>query len=72
MVFIESQTDVVGDVTRQYETVLTLKEDWQGIFDRYSIIWAIVPPDWPLTAELKTRGWNTVYQDQTAIILVTP
>lgn len=68
-VFIESQTDVTGDVTRKYETVVMLQEGWQGVFEQYGITWAILPPDWTLTAELKTQGWEPVYQDQTAIIL---
>jgi hypothetical protein len=69
-VFIESQTDVTGEVTRQYETVITLQEGWQDLFRQYNITWAILPPDWPLTSELKAQGWQTAYQDQTAVILV--
>lgn len=69
-VFIESQTDVRGEVTRKYETVLLLQEGWQDIFKEYDITWAILPPDWPLTGELQKQGWRSVYQDRTAIILV--
>ena len=69
-VFIESQMDVTGDATRQYETILTLQEGWQDIFDQYKITWAIIPVNWPLTYELMAQGWETAYQDQTTVILV--
>jgi hypothetical protein len=67
--FIESHTDVTGEATQQYELVITLQDGWQDLFERYNITWAIIPPSWPLTAELTARGWKTVYQDQTTIIL---
>ena len=68
-VFIESQTDVTGEATRQYEAVITLQEGWQDIFNQYEITWVIIPPEWALTKELETQGWKMLYQDQTAAIL---
>ena len=68
-VFIESQTDVRGEVTRKYETVITLRDGWHELFKQYDITWAILPPDWPLAKELSKQGWETAYQDQTAVIL---
>lgn len=69
-VFIESQTDVTGEVTQKYEQVVTLQAGWQDILERYDVNWAILPPEWPLARELKAQGWETVYQDQTAVIVV--
>ncbi len=69
-VFIESQTDTSGEVTEKYETVITQGNGWQNIFSEYNITWVLVPPGWDLTLELKTQGWETAYQDRTAIILV--
>jgi hypothetical protein len=68
--FIESHTDVTGEATQKYEAVLTLQEGWEKIFEEYSVTWAILPPDWPLTRELTGQGWDTVYEDGTAVILV--
>ena len=68
--FIESHTDVTGEATQKYETIITLSDGWHDLFEQYNIAWAIIPPDWPLAEELKMRGWQTVYQDQTSIILV--
>jgi hypothetical protein len=70
--FIESHTDVTGEATQKYETIITLSDGWQDLFEQYNIAWAIIPPDWTLTKELKMQGWKTVYQDQTAAILVKP
>jgi hypothetical protein len=69
-VFIESQTDVRGVLTREYEAVVTLSSNWQEIFRKYDISWVIIPPQWGLAGELTAMGWKTVYQDPTTIILV--
>ena len=68
--FIESHTDVTGEATQKYEKVITLQQGWQRIFEEYNIAWAILAPEWPLAKELKVQGWEIVYQDQTAVILV--
>ncbi|HEY9528729.1 MAG TPA: hypothetical protein VIR02_16690 [Anaerolineales bacterium] len=68
--FIESHTDVTGEATQKYETIITLQDGWQGILEQYDIKWAILPPDWPLADKLKAQGWETVHQDPTAVILV--
>jgi hypothetical protein len=68
--FIESHTDVTGEATQKYETIITLQDSWQGILEQYDIKWAIIPPSWPLADELKAQKWQTVYQDQITVILV--
>jgi len=60
---------VTGEVTRKYEAIVTLRDGWQDIFNQYDITWAIIPPQWPLAKALIAQGWETAYQDQTAIIL---
>lgn len=70
-IFMDGHTHIYGEaLTREYESVVTLDDSWQKIFKQYDITWVIIPPDWPLTKELKMQGWSTVYQDQTAVILV--
>jgi hypothetical protein len=71
-VFIESQTDTNGELTRHYETVVTLSSGWEDVFSTYAITWAIIPPDWALTEALKRKGWTIAYEDATAVILVNP
>ena len=70
--FIDSMSDTIGDVTRQYETVISLADGWEGIFKKYNISQAIIPPQSTLAEELIAQGWEVEYQDETAIILVIP
>jgi hypothetical protein len=68
--FIESHTDVTGEATQKYETIITLQDGWQELLEQYNVTWTIIPPGWELTTELTAQGWNLVYQDQTAVILI--
>ena len=68
--FIDSMSDTTGQITRQYETIITLHPEWQQLFERYDITWAILPTDGPLARELIKQEWETAYQDPTAVILV--
>ena len=70
-VFIESQTDTRGDLTRQYEEVVTLGNGWRKILEQYEIGWVIIPVDSPLANALASDSeWAAAYQDQTAVILI--
>jgi len=71
-VFIESQVDTQGDLTKSYIAVKDLHPGWDTIFTDYNITWAIIPPDWSLVIELKQKDWIVLYQDATAIILRQP
>lgn len=70
LAFVDSMADTTGSLTLKYEQVITLHIGWQEIFNQYNITWAIIPVEWPLAKELAAQGWETAYQDQTAIILV--
>jgi hypothetical protein len=69
LTFIDSQTDVRGDVSREYENVVTMTDGWQDVLDKYNVRWAIIDPGWPLVNALETEGWQEVYRDTTAVIL---
>jgi hypothetical protein len=69
-IFMDGHTHIYGEaLTREYETVVTLGNDWQNIFDSYQIQWAIVRVNSPIARELENRGWKILYEDRTAIIL---
>lgn len=70
-VFIDGQTDFYGEaLTREYETVLTLQNGWQGILRKYDIDWVIMPEGSRLAEALELMGtWERVYQDETTVIL---
>jgi hypothetical protein len=68
-VFADSMADVTGEMTLQYETALTMRKGWEDIFSKYQIEWVILPTTAPLASELQDMGWQTLYTDETAIIL---
>jgi hypothetical protein len=69
LTFVDSMADTSGKVTMQYETVITLADGWQNIFDQYNIEWVIIPSDSILANKLAEQGWQELYRDSTAIIL---
>jgi hypothetical protein len=71
-VFIDGQTDFYGeDLTRQYETVLTLGDGWRQVLEEYDVGWVLLPADAHLVNVLKLEaGWVVGYQDPTAVVLV--
>jgi hypothetical protein len=70
-IFMDGHTHIYGEaLTREYEQVIEAQIGWQEVFQRYKITWVIVPGHWKLAQELIGQGWEIVYEDQTAIILV--
>jgi hypothetical protein len=70
LTFIDSMADVTGEVTMQYETVITLADGWQGIFKQYNIEWVVIEQDSRLARELKfNQKWKALYEDDESIIL---
>ncbi|MFN8412393.1 MAG: hypothetical protein U0Z26_08395 [Anaerolineales bacterium] len=70
LTFIDSMADVTGDVTKEYETALTLASGWEQIFQKYNIEWALIPTNSPLAVSLENDlKWKILYQDKTAVIL---
>ena len=67
--FADSMSDTTGQVTRQYETIITLDEGWQEILDEYEMKWAIVRFESPIARGFENNGWETIYGDETAVIL---
>lgn len=69
-IFIDGHTHIYGDaLTREYEDVIALNKNWDEILNKYQVQWAILPTDALLVQALKNQGWQTLYQDSTAIIL---
>jgi hypothetical protein len=70
-VFIDGQTDFYGaGLVREYLTVLNAREGWENILTKYSVEWVLIPRNSALADRLKSGvGWNTLYEDNIAIIL---
>ena len=71
LVFIDGQTDFYGEeLTREYESAITLGKSWQGIFEKYQINWVIVETNSPLAQTLiQDKHWKILYKDETAVII---
>ncbi|MCZ2126306.1 MAG: hypothetical protein LC099_00845 [Anaerolineales bacterium] len=67
--FADSVADVTGEVTMDYEIILTLGAGWQNLMQTYNVQWVILRPDEPLVRALTSQGWQTLYEDNTAAIL---
>jgi hypothetical protein len=69
-IFMDGHTHIYGEaLTREYETLVTLGKDWQQIFEKYQIKWAILRTKSPIAQVLEEIGWTVIYRDQTATVL---
>jgi hypothetical protein len=69
-IFMDGHTHIYGEaLTREYETVITQRDGWQDIFDKYQITWAIVRTKSTVIDGLTEMNWNVIYEDATATIL---
>jgi hypothetical protein len=69
-IFMDGHTHIYGDeMSREYMQISTLAPGWEAVMEKYNLRWAIVHRNTPLAAALSERGWQTVYADETAIIL---
>jgi hypothetical protein len=72
-IFMDGHTHIYGEaLTREYEAVITVSKDWQKIFEKYQIEWAIVRENTPIEVALEELHWKILYRDNTAIILHKP
>lgn len=72
-IFMDGHTHIYGEIlTREYETIVTQRDSWQGIFDKYDIQWALVRKGSATAQGLAEMNWNEIYQDGTAVILHRP
>ena len=69
LVFADSMADTTGELTMEYENVITLSPTRKEILTDYQIEWAVIQPSSLLANALEREGWKTIYDDQTAIIL---
>jgi hypothetical protein len=67
--FIDSQSDLTGEATKLYLTVINLKAGWQDVLNQYDVKWVIMPVNSALSTELVKDGWKVLYSDPTTIIL---
>ena len=69
-IFMDGHTHIYGEaLTREYEEVITLSQDWEDVFEKYQVEWAILRVRSPVVAKLEEQGWHILFHDETAIIL---
>jgi len=70
-VFIDSKSDFYGeDFVRQYLKVIDLEKGWEDVLDQYQVQWAILPADEAAALAIEADlGWDSIYEDATAVIL---
>jgi len=69
-IFMDGHTHIYGEaLTREYEQVITISQGWESVLEKYQIEWAIIPSSFLLDSTLSSRGWETLYNDETAVIL---
>ena len=69
-VFIDGQTDFYGEaLTREYEAVITVQDNWQTVLEGYQVAWALLPAETPVAQAMIAAGWQEIYRDGTAVIL---
>jgi len=68
-VFVDSMADTTGELTYEYESVLTLSPQWKDILSKYRVEWAVIQTSSELARMLEKESWEVIYTDQTATIL---
>jgi hypothetical protein len=71
-IFMDGRADVYGDdLLKMYVSIIGVRDDPQVALDRYSIDYAVFPPDTPLADWFDaSAAWKRVYADTTAAIWV--
>lgn len=68
-VFVDSMADTTGELTREYENVVTLSPKWKDVLAKYQVDWAVIGSTSQLAGALEGEGWSILYRDETAIVL---
>lgn len=71
LVFIDGQTDFYGEaLTREYQQVMNLEDDWQVVLDDRKVDWVILPAkELAARALEQSEDWGVVYRDDTTLLL---
>ena len=70
-VFFDGRSDFYGaEFLKQYSRMVQLRPGWRAAWDSFHFTHALVPNDYPLVEALPQIGWQTVYRDGTATLLV--
>jgi hypothetical protein len=68
--FVDGRTDLFDDeILNEYLQAWRAEEGWQEILARWDIQLVLLEPYSPLASALLREGWDTLYEDDLAIVL---
>lgn len=71
--FVDGRTDLFGDeILDAYLQAWRADEGWDQVLDSYAIDVVLLEESAPLSSALSAAGWEQVYADSIAVILVRP
>lgn len=71
--FVDGRTDLFDDqVLEQYLAIWRADAGWQAQLMEWGIQLVLVEPGAPLSVQLQSSGWITLYQDSMSIVLAHP
>lgn len=72
-VFVDGRADLHQDeIIMTWYRVINGSGEWKEVFDEWDIHFVVVEPAVPLLSQLKESGWKMVYQDNLAVVAVSP
>jgi hypothetical protein len=71
--FVDGRTDVFApEVLEDYIRLWTAGPGWEAAMERWDIGTVLLPPGSPLVAELVRLGWDELFRDSRAVVLLRP
>ena len=72
-VFVDGRADLHQDeIIMTWYRVIHGSEEWKEVFAEWDIQFALVEPGVPLLSHLEESGWAMLYQDDLAVVAVSP
>ncbi len=72
-VFIDGRADLYGNnLIAQWQAVVNDRSNAMQVLDNWQVQVILLEPGWPIVDALPARGWDYLYKDEQAIILIRP
>ena len=72
LVYIDDRAELYQDDFVDFVKARDADEIWREVFDRYGIKQALLKNKDRLSQVLKAEGWQTIFKDDTFVLLVAP
>jgi hypothetical protein len=71
--FVDGRTDVfTPEVFEDYLLLWAAQPGWEAAIERWNIAVVLLPPRSPLVAALREAGWEALFSDDQAVVLLRP